>query len=243
MQPAHAPSGNRSGPTIPGILVPPGGILIPIPGFSIPTHAHARTRYTMRCFDSLGNLKWEDGFWNRVMTSGLNKLLDATLKTGLTSPAWYVGLIGAIASDGAITSGAAVLTSASNPFTAADAGRSIIVRGAGASGADLSTTILTYTNAGSVTLAANAGTTVTGAKFAFDGRSASASGSVDNSASPAVFNINATTYIFGAFLADNSTKSGTTGTLYGTGINGSGIARAVANTDTLNVTVTPSITG
>ncbi len=27
-----------------------------------------------------------------ITTAGLNKLLDATLKTGLTSPAWYVGL-------------------------------------------------------------------------------------------------------------------------------------------------------
>lgn len=29
-----------------------------------------------------------------MVTAGLNKLLDATIKTGLTSPAWYVGLKG-----------------------------------------------------------------------------------------------------------------------------------------------------
>ena len=204
----------------------------------------------------------------RVTTAGLNALLDSTLKTGATTPTWYVGLIKAIAADGAITSGAAVLTSASNPFAAGDAGRAIIVRGAGPGGADLATTILNYTNAGSVTLATNASTTVTGAAFAFEPRAADtmashsfvesaaysnanrptwtagavANGSVDNSASPAAFTINGSDFIFGAFLTNNNTKSGTLGTLYGGGMNSSGIARQVASGDTLNVTVTPSAT-
>ena len=39
-------------------------------------------------------LKWKEYFKNIVVTTGLNKLLDATIKTGLTSPAWYVGLKG-----------------------------------------------------------------------------------------------------------------------------------------------------
>lgn len=39
-------------------------------------------------------LKWRDSFHNIVVTAGLNKLLDATFKTGLTTPAWYVGLKG-----------------------------------------------------------------------------------------------------------------------------------------------------
>lgn len=39
-------------------------------------------------------LKWRDGFKNIVVTVGLNKLLDATFKSGLTTPAWYVGLKG-----------------------------------------------------------------------------------------------------------------------------------------------------
>lgn len=61
-------------------------------------------------------------------------------------------------------------------------------------------------------------------------------GSVDNSASKAVFNINATATIGGAFVCSNSTKSGTTGILYG----GAAFTadRSVANGDTLNVTVT-----
>jgi hypothetical protein len=39
-------------------------------------------------------LRWKDQFKNIVVTVGLNKLLDATFKTGYASPAWYVGLKG-----------------------------------------------------------------------------------------------------------------------------------------------------
>lgn len=52
------------------------------------------TRYDVECYGKAGNLKWTEGFNNLVTTAGLNKLLDATLKTGLASPAWYVGLKG-----------------------------------------------------------------------------------------------------------------------------------------------------
>lgn len=37
-------------------------------------------------------MRWHDEFDNLVTTAGLNKYLDATLKTGLAAPAWYVGL-------------------------------------------------------------------------------------------------------------------------------------------------------
>lgn len=60
--------------------------------------------------------------------------------------------------------------------------------------------------------------------------------SVDNSASKAAFSINGTTTIFGAFLVSNSTKSGSTGVLYGVGDFAS--SRAVINGDTLSVTIT-----
>lgn len=53
------------------------------------------THYKVECFDSNGNLKWIEDFDNLVVTAGLNKLLDATFKTGLTTPAWYIGLKGA----------------------------------------------------------------------------------------------------------------------------------------------------
>ena len=49
-------------------------------------------RYTARCYGPDGRLKWSDTFDNLVTTEGLNKYLDATLKTGLAAPAWYVGL-------------------------------------------------------------------------------------------------------------------------------------------------------
>lgn len=60
--------------------------------------------------------------------------------------------------------------------------------------------------------------------------------SIDNSASKASYSINATATINGAFTITNSTKSGTTGTLYSAGSFGS--TRTVNNGDTLNVQVT-----
>lgn len=223
------------------------------------------TVYHLEAFDRYGKFLWEEQAKNRVVTAGLNILLDSTIKTGVTSPTWFVGLCGATVTDGAITASAAVLTSASNPFLAADAGRSIIVRGAGASGADLVTTILTFTNSGSVTLAANASTTVTGASVIFDARAADtmashtpwvesaaysegarqaftagsiAAGSVDNSASVAAFTCNANnTLIGGCFLVNNSTKSGSTGTLYGMAPFSVSF-RQLNNLDTLQVTAT-----
>lgn len=67
-----------------------------------------------------------------------------------------------------------------------------------------------------------------------------ASQSVDNSASKAVFNIDAGGTVTGAFIADNNTKGGTTGILLGGGEFAS--SRTVANGDTLNVTMTASLT-
>ena len=63
-----------------------------------------------------------------------------------------------------------------------------------------------------------------------------ASQSVDNSASKGTFSVNATATVAGAFLVTNSTKSGTSGTLYG--VVDFGSSRAVISGDTLEVTVT-----
>lgn len=66
------------------------------------------TRYDAECWDNwyrsktgkllrrrkIPILRWRDHFYNIVVTTGLNKLLDATFKNGLTTPAWYVGLKG-----------------------------------------------------------------------------------------------------------------------------------------------------
>lgn len=65
---------------------------------------------------------------------------------------------------------------------------------------------------------------------------------VTNSASPSAFNINGTTTVGGAFLTSNSTKGGTTGTLF-SAADFSGGDRSVANGDTLNVTYTLSLAG
>lgn len=63
---------------------------------------------------------------------------------------------------------------------------------------------------------------------------------VTNTASKATFNINGTTTIGGAFLVSNSTKGGTTGTLF-SGSDFTGGDRAVVSGDTLQVTYTFSL--
>ena len=162
----------------------------------IKNEVRLKQHWIVECFDTQGNLKWKEGFENLVVTAGRDKYLDATLKTGLTTPLWYVGLKGT----GAIVAGD--------------------IMSSHAGWAELTP----YSNA-------------TRPQWT---PGAIASGSVDNSAAKAVFNINATSTIFGAFMADNSTKGGTTGTLLG----GADFAasRAVASGDTLNVQVTCSLT-
>lgn len=61
-------------------------------------------------------------------------------------------------------------------------------------------------------------------------------GSIDNSASKCVFSINGTVTIHGAFIATNSTKSGTSGVLYGEAAFSAD--RSLLNGDTLTVQVT-----
>lgn len=61
-------------------------------------------------------------------------------------------------------------------------------------------------------------------------------GSIDNSASKAVFSINGTVTIHGGFVASVSTKSGTTGVLYGEAAFAAD--RSLVNGDTLTVTCT-----
>lgn len=64
---------------------------------------------------------------------------------------------------------------------------------------------------------------------------------VTNSASPAAFAINATATVGGAFLISDSTKGGTTGTLFSAADFQSPGDRVVANGDTLNVSYTFSL--
>ena len=64
-----------------------------------------------------------------------------------------------------------------------------------------------------------------------------------NSASPATFSINATTTGGGACLTSNSTKGGSTGTLYSAADFSSPGDRSVVSGDTLSVTYTLSLAG
>lgn len=73
--------------------------------------------------------------------------------TGTLYPGWFGSYgDGQYVTDGAMNTGSAVLTSASNKFLSTDVGKAIIVNGAGAAGVPLVTTILSYQNAGQVTL-------------------------------------------------------------------------------------------
>lgn len=65
---------------------------------------------------------------------------------------------------------------------------------------------------------------------------------ISNSASPAAFSINGTTTVGGAFLTTNSTKGGTTGTLFSAADFAAPGDRSVVNGDTINVTYTFSLT-
>jgi hypothetical protein len=64
---------------------------------------------------------------------------------------------------------------------------------------------------------------------------------ISNSGSPASFSINGTATVGGAFLISNSTKGGTSGTLFSAADFASPGDRSVASGDTLNVTYTFSL--
>ncbi len=64
-----------------------------------------KTHYEIECVGKDGKVKWVEEFDNIVVTAGLNKLLDAAFKTGLTTPAWYVFLKNTGTPDAADTMG------------------------------------------------------------------------------------------------------------------------------------------
>lgn len=68
---------------------------------TIKNEVSLKQHWLVECFDSNGKLKWREDFDNLVVTEGRNTYLDYTLKTGLASPLWYVGLKGT----GAIVAG------------------------------------------------------------------------------------------------------------------------------------------
>jgi hypothetical protein len=54
---------------------------------------HLSTKYHIEIFDSNFRLKYSDDFLNLVTTEGLNHVVDATFKTGVASPTWFIGLV------------------------------------------------------------------------------------------------------------------------------------------------------
>jgi len=161
-------------------------------------NARIKHHFKIECVRN-GKVVWTEEFDNMVVTAGAAKYLDATLKTGLAAPLWYVGL--------------------------KDTGTPVIAdtMASHASWAELTV----YSNANRPTWTPGS---ITGTSTV----------SVDNSASKAVFNINADDSVYGAFFADNNTKGGSTGTLLGVG--DFAVPRAVLIGDTLNITVTASLT-
>ncbi len=89
------------------------------------------------------------------------RAFDAKIKYGVKAD-------GVQFTDGSITSGQATFTSTTINFVAGDVGKLILMNGAGASGAPLSTTI-SAVNGHTCTLAANAGTTVSSAGIGYYG--------------------------------------------------------------------------
>jgi hypothetical protein len=82
----------------------------------------------------------------------------------VTAPAYGAKGDGLFVTDGAITSGQAILTSPSNGFGNVVAGQLAMVKGAGPTGqTTLVTTVASKQSSGQITLAANASTTVSGA--------------------------------------------------------------------------------
>lgn len=69
--------------------------------------------------------------------------------------------------DGSISNGSSTFFSASAPFTSASVDKTIVIKGAGLAGADLTTTISAYIGTTQVTLNASASTTVSSARWVF----------------------------------------------------------------------------
>ena len=146
---------------------------------------------TVKCFDALGNLKWEESSKNIVVNTGLDYIIDNGLATGPL----YVGLV----SDSPTFAAGDTMASHSGwtEFTAYDES----VR-------------QTWTEAGA------------------------SSQAITNSASTADFTISTdSSVIAGAFIASDSTKGGTSGTLI-SAVAFTGGDKSADDDDTLQVTYT-----
>jgi hypothetical protein len=197
------------------------------------------TKWTAKFRGPDGKISWRT-MLNRVVTTGLNVLLARTFHAVPADVNWFVGLIGA-ATGTVTTNGTTTLTGSGTTFTGSVGSRIVLV-GQGSGGADHITTVAAVASATSLTLTAAPAGSASGVAFAIEPlagatsaapgfnemtgyseatrpawtpNGAPASGAISNSSSPAAFSFNGTSRIFGAFLISNSTKGGTTGTLFG----------------------------
>ena len=83
---------------------------------SIKHNVKVAQRYVVECIRK-GKVVWTEEFDNLVVTAGRNKYLDATIKTGLTGPAWYVGLKGTGTPAAADTMASHATWAEINPYT------------------------------------------------------------------------------------------------------------------------------
>jgi len=164
--------------------------------------------FTVTCTDADGNLRWEETFKNLVVNVGKTDLLNKYFAGTSYTAAWYLGLV-----DGNSTpTYNAADTMSSHAGWTENTGYSQATRPAAAFGA---------------------------ASAAGGGAGSAGTGTIATSAT--AFSINSVILpsgtIAGAFLVSNSTKGGTTGTLYSAGSFTTG-NRTVLSGDTLNVTYT-----
>lgn len=76
-----------------GIILKLATLLIhKLPGLAVSLGVAARTRYDVECYGPDGTLKWADHFYNLVVNTGLDDLLDKRFKASAYTSADFVGL-------------------------------------------------------------------------------------------------------------------------------------------------------
>ena len=168
--------------------------------------------FTMTCYDKDGNLKWTAEESNLVVDVGLAAMVGIGLGATTKVTNWYIGLYGA---------------SATNSPNATDT-----MASHGAEGAGGWTEYQSYDEA-----------TRQACTFGAVDSSTSGTATISNSASQATFTISSVSAstVGGAFLVSNSTKGGSTGTLFSAADFQSPGDRSVIDGDTINVTYTFSL--
>jgi hypothetical protein len=167
----------------------------------------AHGTYTVFCYDSAGNIKWEDEFPNTVVTAGKNHLLDTHFKTANVTAfttTWYMGLI------------------AANGYSAIAA-------------ADTMASHAGWKESGENNASAPGYSQATRRQITF----AAAATSSKATSNAVVFSMSIAGTVKGAFIVNQSTKAGSTGTLYSAGLFTVG-DKVVTGGDTLNITYTAS---